>query len=197
MIPSIETERLLLRPFHAGDADDYYNQIAGDPDVMRFLRGGQILTRDTMDEIIRLRTVYWQDHGFGLWVVTDKYTGIFMGQCGLHMLDKTPEVEIAYAIGKGFWGDGISTEAGRAVLRWGFEEYGMDRIVAVAVQENTASQRVMVKLGMRYEKIAHVYESNLSYYAIHHADFRYGDSFYHLHLAHHSIHNSGQEHDES
>lgn len=66
---------------------------------------------------------------------------------------------------------GLATEASRASLKYGFKEVGLERIVAIAKPENIASQRVMQKVGMKYEKNAHYYNSNVVYYALSRADY--------------------------
>lgn len=169
--PTLQTPRLTLRPFRDEDADDYYIQIGSDPDVTRFLRGEKPVKREAMRDIITRRLDHWNQHGYGLWAVTLTATGAFAGQCGLHRLDNTPEVEIAYAIGKAYWGQGMATEAGQTALRFGFESLGLEQIVGVAVAENWASRRVLEKLGMTFRRIAHVYDADLPYYTITRREF--------------------------
>ena len=66
---------------------------------------------------------------------------------------------------------GLATEASLAILKYGFEQIGLKRIVAIARPENLASQRVMQKVGMKFEKNAHYYNSDVVYYAIYHTDY--------------------------
>jgi ribosomal-protein-alanine N-acetyltransferase len=172
MAPEIETQRLLLRRFTLADADAYYNRIFGDPEVMRYLRGGREMTRADMESIISRINDRWAAQGMGFWAVTDRENGELIGHCGLKPLDTTTEVEIAYALAKSHWDRGLATEAARTVLRFGFEQRHLERIVAVAVPENLASRRVMEKLGMRYVKTDRYYDDDLVYYALSHADFQ-------------------------
>lgn len=154
MIPSIVTDRLILRPFTQADADDYYAEVQSDPVVMQFLVGRAPRTREQVPGRIDFITGHYRDHGFGIWAVTDKATGAFMGQCGLNtipasdMPDGLPGVEIAYALGQRWWGHGYATEGVRAALAWGFDVQGLETIWGVAYPENTASRRVMTKAGM-------------------------------------------------
>jgi len=66
----------------------------------------------------------------------------------------------------------LTTEAARACLHWGFEDVGLERIVAIARPENGASLRVMEKLGMKYEKDAFFYNTDVKYYALSRDAFR-------------------------
>jgi ribosomal-protein-alanine N-acetyltransferase len=173
----IETERLILRRFTPDDLDELVG-LRADPQVMRYI-GDQ--SREKVSQRLQYYISHYEPHGFGMWAVVDKNTGKMIGWCGLIYLDETPEVEIGYGVARDYWGRGLMTEAARACLRYGFESVGLERIVAVAMPENTASRRIMEKLGMRYEKMAHHYGHDLVYYAIGRDEFRAGESFYLLH----------------
>ncbi len=155
----LETPRLQLRPFTAVDAEDHA-RIYAKPEVTRFLAGGPFLgaaaaqrSRAALDLFI----THWVDHGFGVWAVIDKQERVLIGQCGLKHLPDRPEVEILYALDTPYWGHGLASEAGVAALRYGFEVARLERIVAVALPEHGASQRVMEKLGMTYQGQVDVY----------------------------------------
>jgi ribosomal-protein-alanine N-acetyltransferase len=173
----IETERLVLRPFKPEDLDELV-QLRADPLVMRYI-GDQ--SREKVEQRLQYYISHYEPHGFGMWAVIDKGTRAMVGWCGLVFLDETPEVEVGYGVARDYWGRGLMTEAARASLRYGFERAGLERIVAVAMPENTASRRIMEKLGMRYEKNVFHYGHDLVYYAIKREDFQPGDSFYLLH----------------
>jgi ribosomal-protein-alanine N-acetyltransferase len=158
-MPSLETPRLLLRPFASGDGPAHARLYAK-PEVTRFLAGGPFLGEAAARRsraALELFVNHWAGHGFGVWAVLDRATGAFIGQCGLKYLPESPEVEILYALDPPYWGRGVATEAARAALRHGFETTGLDRIVAVARPEHHASHRVMEKLGMAYEGVVEVY----------------------------------------
>lgn len=164
-LPEIETGRLRLRQFTPGDADGFA-ALRADLDVMRYIKG----TGQTREEVLKAlehnRVSRWQQHGFGNWAVALKDDGALIGWCGLGFLDNTPEIEIGYGFDKKYWGQGIGTEAARAALRFGFEQLELERIVAVAIPENTGSRHIMEKLGMKYVKDAFFYETDVVYYAI-------------------------------
>jgi RimJ/RimL family protein N-acetyltransferase len=94
---------------------------------------------------------HWEAHGFGLFAVTLREAPDVMGRAGLCYLEDTGLVEIAYLFDTPYWGQGLATEVGRELLRWGFEELGLERIYGVANLENVASQAVLRKLGMAHE----------------------------------------------
>lgn len=170
----IETERLVLRPFTTEDLDELAG-IRADPEVMRYI-GDQ--SRERVEQRLHYYISLYESHGFGMWAVIDKETGVMIGWCGLIFLDETPEVEVGYGVARPYWGRGLMTEAARASLRYGFERAGLDRIVAVAMPENRASRRIMEKLGMHYEKNVLHYGHDVAYYAIGRDEFQPGDSFY-------------------
>jgi RimJ/RimL family protein N-acetyltransferase len=75
-----------------------------------------------------------------------------IGEAGLYPMNGVgPDIELGYALGTPWWGRGYATEAGRAILRAAYEDVGVERVVAVAKRENTASLHVLCKLGFREE----------------------------------------------
>ena len=121
---------------------------------MRYIGTGESHSESIEDSERRLQQLveHQERHGFSLWAVTDRSNGTVMGDAGLiHFAQRGPEIELAYRLAKPYWGRGFATEAARAWLDHGFGELGLDRIIAVAHPENAASQRVLEKVGMRFE----------------------------------------------
>jgi len=79
--------------------------------------------------------------------------GELVGMMGLHPEPEHERAGMGYWIGKPYWDRGYATEAGRAVIRWGFEEGGLRRIYAESFSRNRASCRVLEKLGMQREGV--------------------------------------------
>ena len=179
-MPEIETARLRLRPFVLDDLDAYYAAIRRDPDVMRFLPGGQPQPRERAEQVIRRFIDAWRDQHFGGFAVIHQADGKLIGQCGLEIIPNQTDVELFYAFAKPYWGQGYAAEAGRACLRYGFESAGLDRIFAMFVPGNTASERVMIKLGMKSIGLRPAYGSALPCYAITRDEFQPGDAPYRL-----------------
>ena len=136
-----------------------------DADVMRFIRAPTI-KRGEAENWINLVSSRWADEKIGFCSLIEKQSGKFLGWCGLWRLPETDEIEVGYAIAKEFWRKGYAAEAAEAFLKYGFEKLKLNKIVAVALPENKASQRVMEKLGMNYDYIGEFYERNLVHFSI-------------------------------
>lgn len=159
----IETPRMRLRQFTPNDLDDL-SCLYSEPDLMRYIGKGIRTKNETQAALFSIIKHY--EHGFGMWAVISKDDGKLIGRCGLCFLDNTSEVELGYLLDKSYWRRGLATEASHASLKYGFEVVKLDRIVAIAKPENIASRRVMEKVGMKYEKDAYFYNTNVVYYSI-------------------------------
>lgn len=146
----LETDRMMIREWREEDVDQIA-PIYADPQVMQFLGSGKTCTLEQTKKIIVYCNDYYRKNGFGILPVVLKETNSVIGHCGLQYLDKTPEIEIDYALAKDYWGRGLATEAAKAVLADGFNELKLKRIVAVTYPQNLASINVVRKLGMTYE----------------------------------------------
>jgi RimJ/RimL family protein N-acetyltransferase len=179
-LPIIETERLRLRAFTPDDLDAYHATIHSDPDVMRYLPAGVPLPRYRTAELIDYFIEHGNTRGYSFMAATDKATGALLGHIGLHHLHGGA-VEVGYALGKAHWGGGYATEGARAVMRYGFETLGFDTIIALAFAPNTASRKVMTRLGMSYEgETDHYYGELLVLYRLQKAAFVAGNGFYNV-----------------
>ena len=159
----LETDRLLLRTLVDSDADAIY-ALRSDAEIMRYIREPQ--DRRETEKWIRLVSSRWQKDKLGFCGVVEKETGKLAGWCGVWRLSETDEVEIGYAIAKEFWRRGFATEAAEALLQYVFAQLKPDKITALADPKNTASRRVMEKLGMSFVRIDDFYERQLVQYAI-------------------------------
>ena len=177
-LPIIETDRLKLRPFTPDDVEAYHSTIHNDAEVMRYLPAGAPLPRERTAELITYFTSHGQAWGFSFMAATDKATSTLLGHVGLHHLHGGA-VEVGYALGKAYWGGGYATEGARAVMRYGFESMGLNEIIALAFPPNTASRKVMTRLGMTYEGETDLYYGEvLALYRIYKAAFAAGDGVY-------------------
>jgi RimJ/RimL family protein N-acetyltransferase len=148
----VETERLILRQFTADDVDNLV-ELDGDPDVMRYLTGG----RTTPREEIETKTLpaflgyYERPGGYGFWAVVERSTGEFLGWFHFRPGEGAPddEPELGYRLRKSAWGQGYAAEGSRALIRRGFSELGVRRVIARTMVANAGSRRVMEKVGMR------------------------------------------------
>ena len=158
-----------MRPLIESDVDDIF-AMRSDEEIMRFIREPQ--ARDESFDWIKLVSGRWHSEKLGFCAVIEKETNKFLGWCGIWRLKETGEIEIGYAIDKTQWKKGFATEAAEKFMRYAFEELNAERLVAVARPENTASRRVMEKLGMKFVKTAAFYEQSLVQYAVNKGDWQ-------------------------
>ncbi|HLW37738.1 MAG TPA: GNAT family N-acetyltransferase [Candidatus Eremiobacteraceae bacterium] len=164
----LKTPRLLLRPFSMDDLDAHA-EILRDPLVTRYLPRGPFAPEEARAISTRVLDHFighWERHEFGVWGVVEATTGLLIGQCGLNYLPDNPEVEVLYLLARAAWGRGLATEAACASVQYGFEVVGLNRIVGITMPENVASQRVLTKAGLRYEKDAMFYGIHAKYFAL-------------------------------
>lgn len=147
----IETSRLWLRPLAKSDLDDLAG-IYSDPQVMRHRLTSQPASRWQTQEMLASYLRHYEQHGFGRWATIYKANQRLIGHCGLEYLASLDEVEINYLLRKEYWGQGLATEAAIMLLRYGFATLQLERLVALAKPKNFASQRVMKKIGMQYQR---------------------------------------------
>ena len=150
-IPTIETERLVLRRMSRSDAEDMY-EYASDPAVTRFLTWDvHPNARFSANYLSFLQSKYRSGEFFD-WAVTLRSSGKMIGTCGFsHFNFPAYSAEIGYVLNPRYWGRGIASEAAARVIRFGFDYLGLNRIEARCMCGNGQSRRVMEKLGMKYE----------------------------------------------
>jgi ribosomal-protein-alanine N-acetyltransferase len=152
----IETRRVIMRQFTMADAYPLH-EIVSRQDVMRFLPEGTM----SLEEV--RRTLTWLSNCYAknapgrivkLSLAVDlRNTCELIGWAGLGPLDfATEKTEVFFGLSPAHWGEGLATEAAKAVLGFGLGPAGLKRIVAVVNPENTASVRVIEKIGMEYER---------------------------------------------
>ena len=149
----LETKRLLLRHQVIDDLDDLW-ALYCDPEITRYIPDAPRTREEAKEEL------EWHMHGhpkfpeLGLWATIHKETGRFIGRCGLlpWTIDRQQEVEVAYTIAQEFWGQGLGTEAARAILNYGFEKLNLSRLICLIDLENVASRKVAEKIGMSFER---------------------------------------------
>lgn len=158
----IQTERLLIRPFTLEDADALH-AIWGDSRSERFLDRPAPASVDETRETYLMKMIADQNqHGLSSWAVWEKESGTLIGDCGLFVSSDQPDVELAYGLGRQWWGRGYATEAAEACVRAGFERLGLERIVADVPAAHQASINVLEKIGFELERE----ERGKRYYAI-------------------------------
>ncbi|MGO9115378.1 MAG: GNAT family N-acetyltransferase [Thermoguttaceae bacterium] len=153
-IATLTTARLLaeaITPLHFHDL----HCLNSDPQVVKTLASiGKPLSEEATREQIEQNVNHWRQQGFGYWVFHRKSDGAFIGRGGLktHQIDGKEVIGLAYAVKPDFWNRGFATEMSAASLDVGFAHLGFPEIGSWTLPVNLASQRVMEKLGFRYER---------------------------------------------
>ncbi|MGH9939217.1 MAG: GNAT family N-acetyltransferase [Blastocatellia bacterium] len=170
-----------MRPFATDDADELH-RLWIDPGVRKFLWDDQVIPRETAVAVVESGIDGFVTHGFGFWAICFKNDPKLIGFGGLrHFTEdgsESSEVELLYGVAPGHWGKGIAPEAARAVLRYGFEECALANIYAGADPPNTASFRVIEKLGMKFARKTMINGLEAIYYVMSRDDYRPDDSTY-------------------
>jgi RimJ/RimL family protein N-acetyltransferase len=160
------TERLSLREFTRGDVEDLV-ALDADPRVMRYIGDGSVGTRALCEAgIERVLARYAEDNGLGIWHASRRIDGSFVGWVSLKPCGDSTDIEVGYRLMHDAWGHGFATELARAMVRRGFDDVGLERIIGVTHPENLASQRVLAKAGMRDEGWGRYYDRDLRLFAI-------------------------------
>ena len=146
---SIETDRLLIRPWEPADRPAFA-ALATDPEMMRFMTGGRPWSDEEIDGYFTRQAGTLEANGFCLGAVVERAMGRTIGLGGLQLLGSTGELETGYWIARDLWGKGYASEAASGSLRHAFEVVGGARVMAITDHENRASRRVMEKIGMTY-----------------------------------------------
>jgi [ribosomal protein S5]-alanine N-acetyltransferase len=153
-IASLTTPRMLAEAITASHLPELH-RLYTDPRVMQTLSAdGKPLPAEKIAEAVRHAVDHWQQHGFGFWVFRRKLDGQFVGRGGLkvYQIDGEDLVGLAYAVVSDCWNQGFATEMARASLQIGFGQLRFLEIASWTLPINRASQRVMEKLGFRYER---------------------------------------------
>jgi ribosomal-protein-alanine N-acetyltransferase len=148
---ALQTERLMLREFHADDADAL-ERVIGDPKTMIWYP--YPFSRAQVDEWIVRNQRRYSNGETGLWAMVLKKTGEMIGDCGLVWKEVEGErlIEVAYHVRRDHWGNGYAPEAARACIGFAFKERELDRVISLIRPENTQSRRVAEKNGLRIVK---------------------------------------------
>ena len=144
--PILETERLVFRPFTPGDLPLLLD-LHSDPQVQRYIGGmweaGACQRR--LDQYVADQAA----HGVSKWKAFLK-DGTFVGRAGISFWAVTG-FELGYSFKRMAWGQGLATEAARAIVGWAWANTAVDRLCGFTEPENLASRRVLEKVGMNYE----------------------------------------------
>jgi ribosomal-protein-alanine N-acetyltransferase len=151
--PSIETNRLKLRPFSLDDVEPLL-QILNTQGILRYFPISDPPDRERVRRLVQRQIDHWLEHSYGWWAVELLQESRLIGWSGLQYLPETDEIEIGYLLGKQYWGNGLATESAKAGLEFGFNQLGFQEIIGIVHPENFASQRVLEKIGLKFQEKA-------------------------------------------
>jgi ribosomal-protein-alanine N-acetyltransferase len=154
--PVLETERLILRPVTTDDAPAVF-RYCSNPNLTRFtlFETHQSLADSLwfVEEYARSRYGSREPDPFGIVLKDDPDAGV-VGAVGAHWVSQpNGTMEMGYAIAEPYWARGLIVEAARAVMRYVFTEYAVERLQARVMSGNPASERVLEKLGFTREGV--------------------------------------------
>ncbi|PCJ64968.1 MAG: GNAT family N-acetyltransferase [Bacteroidetes bacterium] len=144
----IETKRLILREITVHDASAMY-ELNLDPLIKQYTLDDPYTSIEAAAESWATYDHY-KKHGYGRWAVVLKETNEILGWCGLK--NNGNFIDIGYRLIPRFRGNGYTTEAAKACIEYGFKTLNMQEIIARTIKDNTASIKVIKKLGMHYWK---------------------------------------------
>jgi RimJ/RimL family protein N-acetyltransferase len=141
------SERLSLRRFTLGDLD-LLDALNSDTEVMQYMGG--VKTREETEKMLRNRILaYYDEHpGMGVWATLERSTGACIGMHLINHIQGEEFIQVGYVLFREYWGRGYATEMSIALLRYGFAELELPRIVAITDLANTGSQHVLLKSGL-------------------------------------------------
>ena len=149
----LETERLYLRNWQESDVACYLT-LGHDVGYNCFAPPGRFLVRNVEEarKKIQDRMIVFEEHRLGKFPIFLKETEEIVGTCGIepYELAGRSEVDLGYRLCLKHWGRGYATESAAAILRYGFADLNLNRIIAFALHQNVASLRVLEKLGGLY-----------------------------------------------
>jgi [ribosomal protein S5]-alanine N-acetyltransferase len=156
-ILSLHTERLVLRPLQSGDAP-VLHAIYQSQGVLRYFPNPLPPLLEQVERFIAGQQAHWDKYGYGNWGLLPLGQGDpasrpgseIIGWAGLQYLPELDETEVGFLLDRPFWGKGYATEAAHFSLRFGFQNFQLDHIIALVHPDNLASQRVIEKCSMRY-----------------------------------------------
>ncbi|MDQ3841069.1 MAG: GNAT family N-acetyltransferase [Actinomycetota bacterium] len=150
-LPTLETDRLILRQMILGDAEAVF-AYASDPEVTRYVLWDTHHTIEDSETFLRSVAERYENAEAADWGIVYKGNGRFIGGCSIVGWDlENARAEMGYVLSRQYWGQGLMPEAVRAMIAFGFEKMGLNRLEVRCITENTASVRVMEKAGMLYE----------------------------------------------
>ena len=146
----LKTERLTLDSWSSSDWLAF-KPIAIDAEVMRYITGGIPWTDEQIQNFVNRQIILLSERGFCRWKLIEPSTGELIGFCGPGVWRDAPDPEIGWWLARHCWGRGLATEAARAALQDALERVRLEKLISIAMPDNTASIGIMKKLGFEFD----------------------------------------------
>jgi RimJ/RimL family protein N-acetyltransferase len=149
----IETDRLILRLQTTDDAT-FILELMNTPSWLQFIGDRGVRTiEDARNYVLNGPIPMYEQFGFCLFLVERKEDHVPIGICGLVKRDSLEDVDIGFAFLPKYWAKGYAYEAASAVMAYGKDTHGLNRIVGITTQDNHASAKLLEKVGLKFEKL--------------------------------------------
>ncbi|WP_085904009.1 GNAT family N-acetyltransferase [Kiloniella majae] len=154
----LETDRLIIRELGEADAP-FILRLLNDPAFIKNIVDKEVRTLDQACEYINSGPVSsYRKNGFGLYAVIVKEGKASIGMCGLVKRDGLDDPDIGYALLPEYCSKGYAAEAADAVLKYGHNQLGLNKIVGIVNPDNVGSAKLLEKIGLVFEKMIKVSE---------------------------------------
>jgi RimJ/RimL family protein N-acetyltransferase len=149
----LETERTILRELDEKDAE-FILDLLNQPSFIKYIGDRNVRTVEESRVYIKERMIIsYEQFGFGMYLVGLKENKTPIGVCGFVKRDSLPELDIGFAFLADFEGKGYGFESAEAVMKYGKEVLDLNRVLAIATQDNHASHKLLEKLGFEFERL--------------------------------------------
>ncbi|MFG6149227.1 GNAT family N-acetyltransferase [Halobacillus sp. B23F22_1] len=151
---NLTTERLYMRPYKPGD-EDFLQSMLSHPKMMQYIGDGKVKDQEGMKAFLHwIYDTYEQNPDLGLHVILRKEDDAKIGHAGIvpQRIDHVEELELGYWIDQRYWKNGYATEAAAALVNIAFQQFHLDKLIALIQPGNEGSISVANRAGMEFEK---------------------------------------------
>jgi len=161
----IETERLIMRGFEESDLDSYYELISNE-NVYKWLGNRKRKSREDAKNLISNFISDFSKNRIGILAVIEKESGKLIGKAGVKYIKEFDAIEYLYALNYQEWNKGYATEIGRNFISHYRSNFSDNDLIAIVYPDNTASKKVLTKLGFEYKGKKEIFGAILDYYEL-------------------------------
>lgn len=163
--PTIHAQQLSLVPLQPADAGILHRIYQSDG-VLRYFPNPQPPPLEKVESFVFSQQKHWEQFGYGNWGILLTGETQIIGWAGLQYLPELKETEVGFLLDRPFWGKGLATEAAHNSLKFGFENFDLDHMIALVHPENIASRHVIEKCGLVYLETISLWGLDLLRYRI-------------------------------